>query len=414
MLINQINPIKKWLLKYANLYFLERIYYVIIKKYNKFTFLNIFFVLCLINVRKTKKILFINTFSSLWSQFRFWFFGILLSISFFYFALFLKVLSFPRIVFSYLLLILFLYWTISSFVYLFRSSRVSSYTTAIQRFWKRTFTIFWAIEIFLFFIFLYFTCRASVEPVYSFDQIKLFRSGLVPILSILWSLFLFSIVIVVSFYLLLFFKNTTFSRNCFVIFFVTLLLLYLVWRDFYQFFFVLSYYGSLTWDYNTELFFWELSTNFKKNRLSNYYVALCLILKFWHMVFVFIFWVFFVVRSLEVKRFRYGYMSTCFQNFLIVYFLTLLPLYSLGVFLFKPVFINTFYYFFTECRLLTIRLFFFDLLNIYIGAKELLFFKYKNSFYITDFFYLNEQSSAVNFNGVKASQDLYLIFTEIK
>jgi hypothetical protein len=85
-----------------------------------------------------------------WIGIRYWVVGIFISLLSFFFLIHLKGLLFNKTVFGYFIVGMFFYWLISGFVFFIKKYQYSKFTTVIQRFWKRTFIIFWMIEGFWF------------------------------------------------------------------------------------------------------------------------------------------------------------------------------------------------------------------------------------------------------------------------
>ena len=65
------------------------------------------------------------------------------------------------------------YWLISGFVFFTKKYKFGKFTSAIQRFWRRSFIIFWLIESSLFIVFIYLLFNASQEPVFAYDFIQI-------------------------------------------------------------------------------------------------------------------------------------------------------------------------------------------------------------------------------------------------
>jgi len=61
---------------------------------------------------------------------------------------------------------------------------------------------------------------------------------------------------------------------------ITFILVYMVWVEFYQFFHVVSYYGNMVWKLNDEATSWFLDMDYKKTRINNHFMTICLIAKF--------------------------------------------------------------------------------------------------------------------------------------
>jgi len=110
--------------------------------------------------------------------------GILNVVSFFKYALtallfvsvliaslvFLKKALFFKMLSAWLCVFYFSYLLVSGFVFFIKKYQFSKFTGAIQRFWKRTFIIFWSLEVFLFIIFIYLLFNSNYEPFYIYDN----------------------------------------------------------------------------------------------------------------------------------------------------------------------------------------------------------------------------------------------------
>jgi len=332
---------------------------------------------------------------SFWNSIRFWIVGIVLFALSFYYLMYIRLLPFNKLIFEWCLVIMFLYWLISGFVFFVKKYQYSKFTTVINRFWKRTFILFWLIEGGVFLTFFYLTLNASEEPVYMYDQLKLFKTHLFS-----WRLFFLKIIpvialIIFSYFLLLNLKWNLFYKHSLVLVLLTLNLIYIVWLEFYQFFYIVSFYGDFVWTFDYDDFLWNLDIEFRRTRLSNNYVTVCLMAKFWHLIFIFVFWVFFILRSGEIKRVRYTLFSANFQNFCILYLMSWLYMYPWLKFLFRRHLSSSYYWFFVNPRDLSFRLFFNDLKLFFFSIFN--FTEILLNFQSYVFFYSNESSTETNF-----------------
>ena len=299
---------------------------------------------------------------------------------------------------------MFVYWLLSGFVYFIKKYQYSKYTSVVQRFWKRSFILFWVLETFLFLVYFYLTLNATEEPVYMYDQMKLYKSHLFS-----WRLFILKLIpiitmIILSYYLQLSLKWSVFNKQSITILAITLLMLYTVWLEFYQFFHIVNFYGNLNWVFDYDEFLWNLELEFRRTRLSNNYTALCLMAKFWHLIFIFIFWVFFVLRINEINRVRYPLLAANAQNLIILYILSWLYMYPWFKFVFRNFLDSSFYWFMTNNRSLAIRIFFTDFkifVNILIFDLFSIFSNSYNYFSQLSFFYWHESSLELGFNQFK-------------
>ena len=342
-------------------------------------------------------------FSYFWSLIRFWFLGLILFLFSFYFLTYIRLLPINKVLFEWFLVSMFAYWLLSGFVYFIKKYQFSKFTSVIQRFWKRSYILFWVLETFLFLIYFYLTLNASEEPVYMYDQLKLYKTHFFS-----WRLFILKIIpvitlIILSFYLQLSLKWSLFNKQSIVTLAITILLVYIVWLEFYQFFHIINFFGNLNWVFDYDEFLWNLELEFRRTRLANNYVSICLIAKFWHLIFIFIFWVFFVLRVNEINRIRYPLLAANTQNFIILYILTWLYMYPWFKFVFRNFLDSTFYWFMTNNRLLSLRVFFTDLklfINVII-FDFLNLFASLNFFNNESFFYWHESSQILGFNQFK-------------
>jgi len=96
-----------------------------------------------------------------------------------------------------------MYWFISIFFFLIKKSYLGKFSSVLQRFWKRSFMLFWSIEIFLFLIYLFLICNNPEETFYMLDFNKLNKILLINLNELIYkTLYLFYINIVFYFYIL--------------------------------------------------------------------------------------------------------------------------------------------------------------------------------------------------------------------
>ena len=340
---------------------------------------------------------------TIWSGIRFWALSLLLGFIIFYVLMALKFVPLLKISFQWFCIIMFLYWIFSGFVFFVKKYQTSKFTTAIQRFWRRTYIVFWLIETSIFLTFLYVTFNASQEPFYMHDQIKVFKTHLFS-----WRYFLIKVVavavlVVIGYVLLLFLKWNIFNKQSILFFFVTLFLTYVVWLEFYQFFHIISYYGGLFWLFDDEDRLWTLENDFNRTRLVNNYVALCLMAKFWHLIFIYVFWIFFILRSHELQRYRFPMLSANLQNFVILYIFCWLFMYPWFKHYARKYMDYSYYWFFTNSRELGARVFFNDIKLFWYGATSSynlnIWHLYK--FDSLNFYYWLDASSGLGFSGYR-------------
>ena len=113
---------------------------------------------------------------SIWTHLRLWVLPLLICFGFIYYSFFLKSLPFSKIFAGYILLGNMFYLLFSGFVFFIKKYQYRLYTSVIQRFWRRTLIIFWAIEGSLFTCFVYLIFNASQEPLHVYDNIQIYKT----------------------------------------------------------------------------------------------------------------------------------------------------------------------------------------------------------------------------------------------
>jgi len=269
--------------------------------------------------------------------------------------------------------------------FFFKKYQFSKFTSVIQRFWKRSYILFWCIESGVFLVFFFLTLNASEEPVYMYDSIKVFKDHLFSWRFFIQKLFPTLALIILGYYLKNLLKWNIFNKQFFFVFILTLILLYVVWLEFYQFFHIINYYSEYGWKFNEDFMRWVLEKEQKRNRIANNLVTICLLAKFWHLIFIFIFWVFFILRVNETNRIRYFLLSTNLQNFIILYIMNWLYMYPWLKFVFRTYLNIPYFWFMINSRRNSIKIFFNDLILFFFFFKKFKFFKFK-FFYIFIFY----------------------------
>ena len=235
---------------------------------------------------------FLEGFKYLWLGIRLWLLPIFTFLLIFFFLCLIKIIPLYKFTFVSFVILSLVYWLISGFVFFIKKYRYRYYTSSIQRFWKRCFSIFWILEFFLFFCFFYLTLMGSQEPFFMFDNSQIFKTHLFSWKIFLLKIFPTTVLIVLTYFLIISVKWNIFSKLNLIIIVITFLLFLILWSEFYQFFHIVSFYGNYFWKYDDEENFWFLDNEIKRTRISNNFLTICLIAKFWHIVFASIFWFF--------------------------------------------------------------------------------------------------------------------------
>ena len=340
-----------------------------------------FYSFGLIEKKKWVKNSFFSGFKSLWKALCLWILPIFVLIFSIVFLMTIRILPANIILFEWFALSMFLYWLLSGFVFFIKKYQYSRYTSVIQRFWRRSYILFWLIESCLLIVFFYLTLNSSQESLYMLDQIQIFKSHLFSWRFFLPKLFLVSFLVILGYILSLNIKWNIFNKNLTIIFFITILLLYLLWSEFYQIYHVSNFYSNLFWSFELDDRIWVLESDVRRTRIVNHYVMLLFILKFWHIVFIFGFWVFFILRINELNRVRYPLYSANFQNFIILYIMTWLFMYPWFKFTFHKFLQMPYFWFYLNTHKIGFRIFIHDFKLIFYGIAEN-FNSFYKSFYL--------------------------------
>jgi hypothetical protein len=332
---------------------------------------------------------------SIWSHIRLWVLPLLICFCFIYYSLFLKLLPFSKIFAGYLLVGNMFYLLFSGFVFFFKKYQYRLYTSVIQRFWRRTLIIFWAIEGSLFVCFVYLIFNASQEPLLVYDNVQIYKTHFYSWRFFLVKILLSSLIITLTYILLLSLKWNTFSKTNNLTCIITIILLYVAWMEFYQFFHLMNCYGNIDWVYDYQEHLWDLELEFKKTRIVNHYVTIGLIAKFWHIVFAVIFWLFFLLRGLESSRYRYALLAANLQNFLIIYFMGWLYMYPWVKFILRKSLDMPYFWFFVNNRRFGAFLFFNDIKLFYWGFVDYFFENNSKKVYKSSPYYYWHESSII-------------------
>lgn len=334
---------------------------------------------------------------SVWNHSSNWLLPVTIGSIFLYYSFFLRLLPFSKIFGGCILLGNILYLLFSGFVFFLKKYQYRLYTSAIQRFWRRTLIIFWIIEGSLFMCFLYLTLNASQEPVHTYDNIQIYKTHFYSWRFFLIKNFLAAILVLLVHTLVLSIKWNTFVKNNNVILLITAIILYISWMEFYQLYHMLGSYGTVNWVYSHKEHLWDLELEFRKTRIVNHFVTLTLIAKFWHIVFVTVFWLFFVLRGFESSTYNYSLLVANLQNFLIVYFMGWLYMYPWFKFVLRKVLDLPYFWFFVNNRKLGTFLLFNDIKLYYWGLADCVPNNFFKKFYkSTIFFYWYESSTVLN------------------
>ena len=291
-------------------------------------------------IKNIKIILSILTFNIKWILISF-----IISFLYFFFSLFYLQLEFTKQLGIWFILLIFFYLLMSTFNNFLNKYKYGKFTSAIQRFWKRTGMTFWLIEGFLFLIFFYYFLNSSQEPLYMHDYTNLNQEFLIQLKVSYKNMILLSLAIYFSFILILNNNYLNYFQNIILLTLISLIVFYMLYVESYQFVYIITLFSEKNWLFDEINQLWILEFEINNLRVKQQYFILCLIAKYWHFIFIFISWFFFLIKCFEINKINYNMLGYNIQNLLILYILNLFCLIQWVKILFKKFLEITYYWF---------------------------------------------------------------------
>ena len=274
--------------------------------------------------------------------------ALIISTLYFFFSLFYIQIDFTKQITVWYIFLIVYYLIISGFNTFLNKYRYGKFTSAIQRFWKRTGMIFWLIEGFLFLLFFYYFLNSSQEPLYMFDYSNLNQELVIQLKTTYKNLIMLSIAILFSFILLLNINFFIYFQSILILILISSIVTYMLYLESYQFVYILSTFSDKEWIFDELQNIWLLELEQNNLRVKQQYFILCLIAKYWHFIFIFISWFFFLVKSIELNSISITMLGYNTQNLLILYLLNILCLVQWIKILTKKFLEITYSWFFTQ------------------------------------------------------------------
>lgn len=238
-----------------------------------------------------------------------------------------QLVPFAKLLFAWLSVGAFFYLLISGFVYFTNKLAYAGNVDVIQRFWKRTFSIFWLIESGLFAFFVYMTMNASSEVWAAYDTPSLFKTQFFSLRMLFVRLSLISMTILLTSILAGLAARQDSYGELPIQMAVTSCIVLSLWIESYQFYLFILCSPSYSWVFNADIHETIVESDTKRNRLLRNFVFVCGVVKFWHFLFIAINWLFYLNRQLEHADVRLGLLNSSMQNLLILYLLNLIAMF---------------------------------------------------------------------------------------
>ena len=271
--------------------------------------------------------------------------SLIICFSYFFVSLFYLQLEFTKQLAIWFILLIAFYLLMSTFNNFLNKYKYGKFTSAIQRFWKRTGMVFWLIEGFLFLIFFYYFLNSSQEPLYMHDYANLNQEFLIQLKVSYKNMILLSFAIYFSFILILNNNFLNYFQNILLLTIISLIIFYMLYIETYQFVYIITLFAEKNWLFEEISQTWVLEFEQSNLRVKQQYFILCLIAKYWHFIFIFISWFFFIIKCFEINKINYNMLGYNVQNLLILYILNLFCLIQWAKWIFKKFLEITYYWF---------------------------------------------------------------------
>lgn len=172
-------------------------------------------------------------------------------------------------------------------------------------------------------LFFYYYLNSSQEPIYMYDFSSLNQEYLISGQVIATNVVLLSLVLYFTQFTLLRVNSNHINQVNLYILIISIFIFNSFFVETYQFYYVLSTFSERVWNFNEEDNIWAIEIDTPTLRTKNQYLLVCLIAKYWHFLFIFLSWVFFVMKSFERQKVTYVHLSANLQNIIILYVLNL-------------------------------------------------------------------------------------------
>lgn len=249
--------------------------------------------------------------------------AILLSFIYMFYTIYFFQIQFLKQLAIWLVIGLIFYWLISGFNFFIKHYQFGKFTSQIQRFWKRTNTYFWLIEGFLILLFFYYFLNSSQEPIYMYDYSALNQEYLVSLNVIYCNIVILAFVIYLVYIVLFQLNFTSWYQQSLYLILVSSFIFFTFFIETYQFYYLLNSFSEKLWVFSEETNMWLLTQDAPIMRCKHYYLMVYLVAKYWHFLFIFLSWVFFMAKNLEKKQTNYVLLGANLQNLILLFVLNL-------------------------------------------------------------------------------------------
>ncbi len=247
--------------------------------------------------------------------------SLMLGFIYFVYSIFFFKIQFLKQLSVWFIIGMLYFWLMSGFNFFVKRYQYGKFTSQIQRFWKRTNTCFWLIEGFLILLFFYYFLNSSQEPLYMYDYSALNQEYLVSLQVIGLNVILLSLVIYFMYFTMLRINSNSWAQINLYLLIISVFIFFSFFIETYQFYYVISIFNEKLWVLNEEDNTWIIDTDSPIMRTKQQYLFVCLIAKYWHFLFIFLSWVFFLIKSFEKRKITFVLFGANLQNMVLLYVL---------------------------------------------------------------------------------------------
>lgn len=265
--------------------------------------------------------LFIKNFLVLYTFLKTTIVAVLLMFVYFVYTIFFFKIQFLKQLSVWFVIGMIYFWLMSGFNFFLKRYQYGKFTSQIQRFWKRTNTYFWLIEGFLILLFFYYFLNSSQEPLYMYDYAALNQEYLISLYVIGINVILLSLVIYFMYFVMLRINSNSWNQLNLYLILISAFVFFSFFIETYQFYYVISTFNERFWAFNEEENLWFIDIENPIIRTKQQYLLVCLIAKYWHFLFIFLSWVFFLIKSYERRKITYVLFGANLQNMVLLYVL---------------------------------------------------------------------------------------------
>lgn len=282
-----------------------------------------------------------------------------LSVLYFIYTVFFFKIQFLKQLAVWFVIGMLYFWLMSGFNFFVKRYQYGKFTSQIQRFWKRTNTCFWLIEGFLLLLFFYYFLNSSQEPLYMYDYSAINQEFLVSLQVVFINIVLLSVVIYFMYFTLLRINSNSWTQLNIYLLVISVFVFFSFFLETYQFYYIISSFNERLWVFNEEENLWVIDVENPILRTKHQYLFVCLIAKYWHFLFIFLSWVFFLIKSFERRKVTYVLFGANLQNMVLLYVLNFACYIQWFKWLYRRFFDLPYTWFFTNIdSKLFVRLFF--------------------------------------------------------